>query len=36
MGECYWCGGYPNVLCGGECREPDYSELYEKCCEDTK
>jgi len=30
MGECYWCCGYPNILCNGECREPDYSELEEK------
>ena len=29
MGECYFCGGRPNIMCNGECQEPDYSDLEE-------
>ena len=33
MGECYFCGGRPNIMCNGECQEPDYSDLenYVSC-----
>ena len=29
MSECYFCGGRPYIMCNGECREPDYSDLEE-------
>jgi len=32
MSECYFCGGYPNIYCQGECREPDYDQMYEDFC----
>ncbi len=36
MGECYFCGGRPDIMCNGECQEQDYSELENSVSEENK